>query len=69
MPRDPQHDIPGPREIEMHIRDLKKKMGIKDEPMPPGTGNELWPGGPSVDTNDIRVTSRRKKRDSSTGMA
>lgn len=60
MPKDPMHDVPDPAVIEAHMRALKAKLGIKEpkqKPIP-GTGNELWPGGPGVDTNDIRIAGR-----------
>lgn len=55
-------------ELMLKIRSLRRKLGKDrpDKPMP-GAGEELWPGGPSVDTNDIRLASRRRIRRQAVG--
>jgi len=53
--------IPTEAEIAAKIRALQQKMGIPTDqevdPLQniPGTGEELWPGGPGIQTNDIRI--------------
>jgi hypothetical protein len=44
------------------LRRLEGKHKAKKKAKPiPGASPELWPGGPSVDTNDIRL-ARSKRR-------
>jgi hypothetical protein len=64
--------IPSEDELRAKIRELGKKLGVEDRPdNGPGAVEELWPGGPGVDTNDIRLARRksRKQGRKGTGLA
>jgi hypothetical protein len=59
-------ELPTAEEIQRRarakIRELEKKTGKKPRKLPPGANPELWPGGPSIWTEDIRIASRKKRR-------
>jgi hypothetical protein len=44
------------------IRELRKKTGAKPDTLAPGGNPELWPGGPSVWTQDILLARRAVRR-------
>jgi len=56
----------GPPDPDEIIRGAKRRLKeLAPKEPPPKAGTELWPGGPSVDTGDIRLarlTRRRKAR-------
>ncbi len=69
----PPSDTLSAEEVMLKIRELRRKAGRKKPAarLLPGASEELWPGGPSVDTNDIRLAARRRavRREAAGGIA
>lgn len=63
-----------PEQLQRKIEEMARKSGRRPprkppRKQPPAAADELYPGGPSVDTGDIRIARRGRGRPSRRGYA